>query len=61
MRLTVKEREQYGRANHISRYSCLQNDAEKGAEMNAQQIDDDYIRDIQKGLEKILEELMKEE
>lgn len=29
--------------------------------MNTQQIDDDYIRDIQKGLEKILEELMKEE
>ena len=29
--------------------------------MNAQQIDDEYIRDIQKGLEKILEELMKEE
>lgn len=29
--------------------------------MNAQQIDDDYIRDIQKGLEKILEELMKDE
>lgn len=34
--------------------------AEKGATMNAQQIDDEYIRDIQKGLEKILEELMKE-
>ena len=29
--------------------------------MNAQQIDDEYIRDIQKGLEKILEELMREE
>ena len=29
--------------------------------MNTNQIDDDYIRAIQEGLEKILEELMKEE
>ena len=29
--------------------------------MNTNQIDDDYIRSIQEGLEKILEELMKEE
>ena len=28
--------------------------------MNAQQIDDEYIRSIQEGLEKILEELMKD-
>ena len=29
--------------------------------MNAQQIDDEYIRSIQEGLKKILEELMKDE
>lgn len=29
--------------------------------MNTNQIDDDYIRSIQEGLEKILEELMREE
>lgn len=29
--------------------------------MNTNQIDDDYIRSIQEGLEKILEELLREE
>ena len=29
--------------------------------MNMNQIDDDYIRSIQEGLERILEELMREE
>ena len=29
--------------------------------MNINQIDDDYIRSIQEGLERILEELMREE